>query len=183
MTLFLEKRYLQSFWCLFRKVWGINVQKTMHAQPIIPLGYLQSLWLRRLEIWNKISNGQSKIFVVSSNLGDKILVKNGAWNKSTGHKSEGFQVRDYSTWVRHGNKKEHTEEGRTKRWAPLSHLPIQSWEAQHRHTLSCGRSMKWVTYFTADPSAGQTQILAESHGFRWLLKTKAPVGPRQHPSP
>lgn len=33
------------------------------------------------------------------------------------------------------------------------------------------------------PQGWSAQILAESHGFRWLLKTKAPVGPRQRPSP
>lgn len=105
-----------------------HVQKSTGAQPGISMGHLLCLWPGGRRPGIKFLKIRVKYFIVSCYLWDKILLKNRPWNKhwfghKIGHKSQGFWVRDCSTWLKHINKKEYIEEGRKKRWILLSHSP------------------------------------------------------------
>lgn len=69
------------------------------------------------------------------------------------HKNQGSDVRDYSTRMKHRNKKRFIKEGRKDRFIlPPSSLP-QALAAQltEKHTLSGKRRAKWALHFTTDP--------------------------------
>ena len=82
------------------------------------------------------------------------------------HKNQGSHVRDYSTWVKHRNKKRFIKEGRKDRFIlPPSSLP-QALAAQltEKHTLSGKRRVKWALHFATDPGLPHIRMAAMAVG-------------------
>ena len=124
--------------------------------------YLRELLLR----WNKsdVSKMATEEFLALLPLPPETSTWTSIYIWKHFHMSQGFQVRHYSTWVKHRNKKRHKEKGRKYGFTlPLPTHP-QAWAAQcgERHRPHGKRRMRWAPDFTMDPRASLPQHQANS---------------------
>lgn len=82
------------------------------------------------------------------------------------HRSQEFQVRDYSIWVKHRSKKGCIEESKKDRFIQpsLSHPQAQTAQAGERHPPHGSRRIKWALSSTGGPKVCliQHQINSQS---------------------
>lgn len=94
-------------------------------------------------------------------------------------KSQGFQVREDSTWLKHRNNKSCVEEGRIIRLAlPPSPVPqAQASQPKDRHLISGSKPVKWEPNFTGVPRASSPRNQTDSMALDDSLGTLANPGP------